>query len=879
MLARWLIRLRAFLRGRRVDSEFDEELGYHLEQQIRLNRELGMSREDARCAALRELGNPLQLREEARETWRWRRLDELGHDIRYAVRGLRDHPGFSAVAILSLGFGIGATTTLFSVIDALDFRPPPFHQPDRLVFLTELWPETEPDCPRCTALTWSATANEWRTRTSSFEAFGLIYDMSYLCLEDAGVSDCPGLGLASPGFFGVLGVRPALGREFLPEDALPGAAAVVVLSHDTWKGRFHGDPTVIGRRLEYAEDRTFSTRQSSTIVGVLPEGFRFTLDHPFWMPLTDDSVRRDTTVVARLKPGIARAAADAELSAVHRGLVAARPDAYKGPDAAVRPLREALGRRRGEGRGTLFAIATIVLLIAVLNVAGMFTARATARHQELTVRRALGASSARLVRQLLVEGGTLGLAGGLLGVTMATWGVGFASLSFGMERYGPPPQLDHRVLAFATGLSIIAGLLAALLPAVGVGRTDLYSALREPVASGRKERAGWTPRVLLVGQIAAGLVLLSAAGLLGSEYLKLRYLDIGYDPVNVYEASLSWPYREEPELMRPEAERARALIERIPGVVSASLRYRNLARPAIIRAEGRFDPGGEEELSAAPPVDRVDADYFETLGIGIVAGRSFSEDDDGSAPLVAIVNRAAASAYWPGRSALGQRLFLGDNASAGEWVSVVGVVEDVERGDYVRRHLPTLYRPLAQSRLYHPYILVDFKVAESRPEVLGMVQSELREALGIPIRPVTSHEGALADKFLSQRINAVALNLFAAFALLLASVGIYGNVAYAVTRRTREIGIRVALGAERANVLALLARSGIAIAFAGVTLGCLGSLALTRIMQSFVSTTSVTDPWVLGGAAFLMASAVLLATYLPARRATAVDPTVALRNQ
>ncbi|HEX9698661.1 MAG TPA: ADOP family duplicated permease [Acidobacteriota bacterium] len=876
MLARWLIRLRAFLRGRRVDSEFDEELGYHLEQQIRLNRELGMSREDARCAALRELGNPLQLRDEARETWRWRRLDELGHDIRYAVRALRDHPGFSAVAILSLGFGIGATTTLFSVIDALDFRPPPFHQPERLVFLAELWPETEPDCPRCPGRTWAATANEWRTRTSSFEAFGIQND-SYLCLEDAGVGDCPDVGYASPGFFGVLGVRPALGREFLPEDALPGAAAVVVLSHDTWKGRFHGDPTVIGRRFEYAEDSTFSTRQSSTIVGVLPEGFRFRRDNPFWMPLTDDSGRRDTTVVARLKPGIAPAAADAELSAVHRGLVAARPDAYKGPDAAVRPLREALQWRRGEGRGTLFAIATIVLLIAVLNVAGMFTARAAARHRELTVRRALGASGARLVRQLLVEGGTLGLAGGLLGVTMATWGVGFASLSFGMERNGPPAQLDHRVLAFATGLSIIAGLLAALLPAVGVGRTDLYSALREPAASGRKERAGWTPRVLLVGQIAAGLILLSAAGLLGSEYLKLRYLDVGYDPVNVYEARLNWPYREEPELMRPEAERARAMIERIPGVVSASLRYISGSRPAIIRAEGLF-PGGEEELSA-PVVNRVDADYFETLGIRIVAGRSFSEDDDRSAPLVAIVNRAAASAYLPGRSALGQRLFLGDSASAGEWVTVVGVVEDVERGEYVRRHLPRLYRPLAQSRLYHPYITVDFKVAESHPEVLGMVQSALREALGSPIRPVTSHEGELADKFLSQRINAVALNLFAAFALLLAGVGIYGNVAYAVTRRTREIGIRVALGAERGNVLALLARSGIAIAFAGVTLGCLGSLALTRIMQSFVSTTSVTDPWVLGGAAFLMASAVLVATYLPARRATAVDPTVALRDQ
>jgi len=370
MLSRWMIRLRALFRGSRVEAEFDEELRYHLDRQTEQNLALGMDREEARRAALREVGNPLLLRDQARETWRWRRLDELAHDLRYAVRGLRKNPGFSAVAILSLAFGIGVTTTLFSVVDALDFRPLPYHEPDRLVWLTELWPEDDPDCPRCPSLPELEVANAWRRRTGSFEAVGL-QENTWGCLETAGVIDCPDLGLASPGFFALLGVQPALGRGFRPDDAAPGAEPVVILSHETWQRRFDGDPAIIGSRLEYSQDFTFEDRRSSTIVGVLPEGFRFWRDYPAWMPFPDDpetSLRRflgDVTVVARLRPGVRPVAAEAELRAVHASLpvdpAEARRDGSSvtgresgGTGVAIRPLRERAAWRAGEGRGTLF---------------------------------------------------------------------------------------------------------------------------------------------------------------------------------------------------------------------------------------------------------------------------------------------------------------------------------------------------------------------------------------------------------------------------------------------------------------------------------------------------------------------------------------------
>jgi putative ABC transport system permease protein len=790
-------------------------------------------------------------------------------DLRFAARVVRRNPGFAAVAILSIGIGIGAVTTIFSVVDALDFRPLPYRDPDQLVFVAEVTPASDPQCPGCPALPTVATADAWSTHNRSFGAFGLMASTS-LCFDEAGAVVCPDVGQASPELFDVLGVRPALGRQFAPEDAAPGAEPVAILSHEIWMRRYGGATDIVGGRFEYVEDSAATVRRARTIIGVLPPAFRFLRDYPVWLPL--DGTRRglQTTVVARLKPGIHPAAAQADLQSLQTGL-AIGSDAQP-RQVAVLPLRERLGWNVGEGRGTLFGIAAIVLAVAVLNVAGLFVIRAAARRHELTMRRALGASRLQLLRQLLVEGLVVGLVGGLLGVMLAAWGTGVATASFGLERNGPIVQMDWRVVSFAVVLSGFVGLAIAFIAARGAGRITL-AATRTASASG--QTGGRLLGLLVSAQIAAALILTTAGALVGSEYLKLRFLDIGYEPAGVYEAAIPGPaaYRRQPELLRPEAERALGRVRAIPGVLSASLRYRSAVNPAVIRPENSVTP------DASLAVDVVDATYFDTLGIAVIGGRAFSERDERAAPLVAIVNRTAASRSWPGESALGQRIFFGDSASVGDWATVIGVVEDVERGEMVRRHHPRVYRPLSQARLYHPFVQLHFRVAGRQPDVAGAAQAALRDALGRPVRAVASHESELDGRFLAQRINALAVNLFAGFAVLLSAVGVYGSVAYAVAQRTREVGVRVALGADRTAILSLFARQASIAGLAGIALGLGGSILLTRAFRSIVSATDASDPRLVAGAALVVALALLIATLVPARRAAGIDPAMALRGE
>jgi predicted permease len=457
---------------------------------------------------------------------------------------------------------------------------------------------------------------------------------------------------------------------------------------------------------------------------------------------------------------------------------------------------------------------------------------------------------------------------------LAVWGAGVASAAFGLGRSGPAVQIDARVVSFGLLLCVLVGVVVSVLGAKGVGRIE-PAAIRERTTSGSGQSGRRLPDLLLATQIASALVLVTGAGLLSSEYLKLRYLDVGYEPANVYEASIAGPdaYRARPELLRPEAERALARVRAVPGLLSASLRYRSAVHPAVVRSENSAARDGYLA------VDVVDPSYFDTLGMVVVEGRAFSEADvAGSAP-VAVVNRASAATLWPGESALGRRIFFGDSASIGEWATVIGIVEDVERGEMVRRHHPRVYRPLPQARLYHPYIQLHFRAAAGQPDVARAGEAALRDALGRPIRAVTSHESELDAEFLSQRINALALNLFAGFALLLSAMGVYGSVAYAVARRTREVGVRVALGADKAAILSLFARQALIVGGAGIALGLGGSLLLTRAFRSFVSATDASDPRVVAGAAFVVTLALFIATLLPARRAAGIDPAIALRGE
>ena len=877
MLTQCFVRLRGLLRREAVEAEFDEELRFHLEQETERYLARGLSLGEARQAARRDFGNPARVKDEARETWRWRWLDELRLDLRYARRGLARNMGFTIVTGLSLGFGIGATTTLFSVIDALDLRPLPFRDADRLVWLAEVRSAADRFCPGCPETTVS-TAEQWREQARSFEAFAFWRSTEDVYFREGDAVDYVTAGHASVGLFELLGVRPFLGRTIAPRDTASGAEAVAVLSYDAWRSRFGSDSAVVGSRFEYHGDRALTESRAATIVGVLPEGFRFQREAFLWFPLSArEQANQYADAMARLKPGVTRAGAESELRTIAARLAAVDAGRNEGRDVSVRPLLERFGWGAGRGRLILFGITAMVLLLAVMNVSGLSLARTMSRQAELAVRSSVGASPMRLVRQLLVEGICLGSIGGAIGVLFTVWGAGAASQWFRMERSGLSPNIDQRILAFTAGVAVLVGLLTALLSAVWAARSSTLNVLGDRSGSVLRPRLRRMTAVLLVAQIASGLVLLTGAGMLSSEFVKVRYLDIGFDPEDLHQVSLfgGSNLRLAPEAWRPTLEEVRRRVTEVPGVESATLRHASALDPAVIRPEGF--PGTSAQEPGSPRLQAVNANYFETLRTPILAGRGFTTADRRGERLVAVVNEAAAAVFWPGESALGRQLFVGDSIG-GEWLTIVGVAGDVERGEMVERHWPTVYRPLDQAPIYHRAVALYVRLAGPAASSLPALQSAVREALGHPasaFRPV-SHE--MDEKFVAQRFNAIALNVFAAFALLLAAIGIYGSVAYAVARRTKEIGVRVALGAERGSVLRLVAGRTTWIAAVGLATGLLGSLWISRLLRGFVSGGSAANPWTFAASALLVALVALVATYLPARRATDIDPLIALRS-
>ncbi len=878
MLSRWLLRLKTLVRRERVEAEFDEELRYHLDREVQRNVARGMTPTEARRAARRAFGDPGRLKEEARDTWRWPLLDEFAEEARYAGRRLWHSPGFTVVAVLSLGFGIGSASTLFGVIDALDFRPLPFPDAERLVWLAERLDPENPRCPGCPWDVSSSTAAAWTEGARSLgSVVGWANSGAYFAEGDA--SRSARVSHVSPGFFGMLGTELQLGRGFVPDDTLSGAEPVAVLSHAMWERAFGGDPGVVGRRLEYYRDMTLEERAGATIVGVLPESFRFESDRAFWTPLgpgQGSGPRSAVSVFARLDPGITRAMAETELNGLARALAAAEQRDHR--SVAVLPLRDRLGWGSGEGRGILFSIAGLVLLIATLNVAALSLPRCMSRRGEMALRTALGAPRFRLVRQLLVEGSLVGLLGGAVGVMVALAGVGAARTWFRLEHSVLSVVVDLRVFAFIGVTALAVGLVTAALPAVRIARREPGTSLRQRPTSGLLSRAGGVASGLLAAQMGAGLALLAGAGILASDFMEIRYRDLGFEPKGLHQAYLfgfgEARFLDHPEGWRPFIEDVLARTRAVPGVVDASLEHGSARSPEVVRSGGA---DGRTLEDPHPRVLAVDHGYFETLGTKVLRGRDFRETDRRGASGVAIVNESAAFRFWPDEDPLGRQLFVGDAAGAGEWLTVVGVAADVERGQMVERHWSVVYRPLQQAPIYHAAAALMVRLADGSPRMVAAVQAAVREGLGHPTSALESVEGSLGQRYRFERFNTLALNLFAGFALLLTAMGTYGSVAYRVGRQTREIGIRMALGAQRRRVLGLVAGHVAKITLAGVVLGLLGAKAVARGLRAFVSATSPDDPRVLLGAALVVGAAVLVAAWIPARRATAVDPALALR--
>ncbi|HXG64194.1 MAG TPA: ABC transporter permease [Blastocatellia bacterium] len=800
-------------------------------------------------------------------------METLSQDLRYGVRMLLKNPGFTAAALLALTLGIGANTAIFSVVNAVLLRPLPFEESERLVLV---W-EKRMALGRVRNVASFPDYYDWKAQNTVFEDMAAYRGGGFTLGGDT-PERIQGT-VTTPNLFSVLRVQPQTGRSFLPEEDQPGNNLVVILSHGLWQRRFAADPNIVGQTV-LMNDRNY------TVVGVMPADFIYPNRRTeIWVPLTPDQDDRNNRgghslgVIARLKPGITLDQARAEMD----GIAANLEQQYQvntGHGVNIFPLYEEVV---GDIRPMLwvaFGAVGFVLLIACANVANLLLARAATRQKEIALRTALGAGRGRIVRQLLTESLLLALAGGALGVLLALWGVD-ALLTISPNSIPRVWEigLDGRVLGFTLLVTLATGLFFGLIPALQASRPNLNEALKEGgrtlSASFRRNRLR---SIFVISEVAICLVLLIGAGLMARSFIRLLDVDPGFNPENVLTANVSLSpikYREPHQRVayyRESLEKIKAL----PGVQAAGiildLPMSGNAASRYFRIEGRPpQPPGQgynTNLNATAP------GYFKTMGIPLIAGRDFDERDVIGAPEVVIINEAMAREFWPDEDPLGKRLAVGD----GPWRTVIGVVGNVK------------YRGLdadTRQEMYWPYYQMGFSggtfVARtgSDPEnMAAAVRSAMQEVdRDQPVYNIRAMEEVMSETVAPRRFNMLLLAIFAGVALALAAVGIYGVMAYTVNRRTHEIGIRMALGASRGDVLKLVVGQGMALAAVGVSIGLVAAYGLTRLLASLLFGVSDKDPVTFIALSLLLAGVALLACYVPARRATKVDPMVALRNE
>jgi predicted permease len=815
-------------------------------------------------------------------------------DLQFGIRLLLRKPGFSSVAILALAVGIGANTAIFSVVDAVLFRPLPFDHPERLV---EVW---EHDLARGEDHDSVMAANfvDWRNRSQSFEEVAAHAGGS---VNLTGLSEPERIRGAriSAGLFPLLGVQPEIGRGFLPDEDQQGHPRVVVISNRLWKSRFGGDPEILGRAITL-------NNQDYEVVGVMPGGFALPLNEEseIWTPLVfapeELNLRNNhyLKVLARLKPNVTIEQAGAEMTGIAGQLKNEYPKTNENTGAAVFSLHsEVVGDVRTPLLIFLGAVA-FILLIACANVANLMLARAAGRQREIAVRIALGASRWRLVRQMLIESVVLGLAGGGAGLLLALWGIEL--LSGSAQQMAVPRArsigLDGRVLLFTLGASILTGLIFGSVPALQASKPDLNDALKQGGRSSGSLRRTRTRNLLVVSEMALAFVLLAGAGLLINSFLKLRAVDPGLKPENVLTMSINLPRQ---KYAQPEQVIAfhRQLLEQataVPGVEYAG----TVTALPYAGSTNSFGYSVESEVAGDQTVSiisqQASPDFFRALGIPLITGREFNERDVDGAPPVVIVSDSMAKRYWPDQDPIGRRIKWGNKQFGSPWMSVVGVVGEVRQRGLDTAPKPTLYVPSLQLgdpiKMQVGVTLRDLMtndarsielVARSASDPAGLANA-IRSAVWAvdPNQPVTrmkTMEQVLADTMIVQRFTTWLLASFAAIALALAAAGIYGVISYSVSQRTHEIGIRMALGAEQRDVLRLVVGQGMVPALVGLGIGIAGAIGLTRFLSSLLFGVSVTDPITFSVIGLLLLLVAVAACYLPARRAARVDPMIALR--
>ncbi|HEX7049876.1 MAG TPA: ABC transporter permease [Longimicrobiales bacterium] len=811
-------------------------------------------------------------------------MDTILRDLRYAARQLLKRPGFTAIAVLALALGIGANTAVFSVVDAVLLEPLPFKEPERLMVLWEQ--ETAvPDRPP--EPTSAATFQDWRAQSRTFDELA-AWVYSGFALTGAGEPEEIGTVRASANLFRLLGVEPALGRAFLPEEEQPGRHRIVILSHGLWQRRFGGDPGILGRSLTL-------DGEPYAVVGVMPAGFRFPDDDDvgMWVPLSylpyelRSRGQRMFNVVGRLAADATLEQAQNEMSTIAGRLAVQYPEAHRGWDVLVQPAREVV---IGETRPALLVLlgaVAFVLLIACANVASLLLARAADRQREIAVRSALGASRRRLVRALLVESGLVALLGGAAGLLLAVWGLDLilALAPEGLPRWNVI-RIDGDVLAFTTFAAAATALLAGLAPALNASRAAPASALREGSdrttegAGGRRLR-----HAMIVAEVALSIVLLVGAGLLIRSFHRLSNVDPGFDADHLLAAAIFLPDNRYPDDAR-QIHFFESLLERVrslPGVTSVGAVTTLPMNPVGIDHDMPFRvPGTPEAL--ADPLPQADfriasEGYFRTMGIPLLRGRGFTARDRADAPCVIVVNETFVQRFLPpGSDPLRESVVIGDDPGDPA-CDIIGVVGNVRH-----RGLDAVPRPefYVAFRQVYSYGTLTLAVRTTRdPLALAQAVKEQVFALdpALPVAELATMDALVADSVADRRFHLSLLGAFAALAVILAASGIYGVISYTVAQRTREIGIRIALGARRGEVLRAVLGQGARLAALGAAFGLAGALLLTRSLAGMLYEVSPTDPLTFGGVAAVLAAIALLASWLPARRAARVDPMVALRSE
>ena len=878
------------------DAVMVEELAVHLAQTYEEARESGLDDADARAAAMRVLDSDLFRKTIAarrpalpRRIHAWSAQDhtppEKGtwmsslnptRDVRYALRMLLRAPGFSLIAILTFAVGIGINTAVFNVVNGVLLRPLPYPEAGEI---TLVWTDNRRQDIK-EDITSYPNYLDWKNQSTSYAHMAGFTPSAFTLTGDGEPERVQGASVTA-NFFDVMGITPVMGRVFTAENEGEGRDTVVVISHGLWQRRFGGANDVLSRTIALS-GRTYQ------VIGVMPPSMRWPDKAQLWRPLAPNQQLRDSRnsfwlpVIGRLKPGVSPEGAQNEMHQIGNRLEQAFP-ANRGYGINVVPLEHQLVGNIERPLMVLLAAVGFVLLIACANLANLMLGRTSARRKELAIRTALGAGRGRLVRQIVTETFVLALLGGAVGVLLAYWATGFF-VRLGGESIPRPDAIvmDARVLGFALLLATISALFSGLVPALQASRRKVVDHLREGGRQGTGVASRRTRNTLVAAEVALALVLLTGAGLLIRTLVTMQQVERGFTPENLAMMTVTVPASAyaQPPAVRGFYARLLERVRALPGVASAATGTAVLqplvTNSSIWSIEGKPTPPPEQQEEY--PVENVSPGYFETVGMTMAAGRGFNDSDHADAPRVVVINETFAKAGWPGQDAIGRQIRPGDDTSQAPWMTVVGVIRDAHRSDVTRAIRPEIYLATTQSTPRTQTLFV--RTSGDPSAIVPAVRREVRALdAQVPLFDVTTLEDELALTLTQPRFQAVLLAGFAGIALLLATIGIYGVTAHAVSQRTQEVGIRMAMGAGRRDVLVLLIAQHLRPALIGLAIGLAGALVLSRSLQSLLFGVGATDP-----ATFSLVAAALLlvaagACWIPARRATRVDPLTALRAE